>query len=58
MCIDEFRGNSGKIKYQTSIADGNNKEMVDVVKSRFSKDLEEYFGKIDKKEREKVKRYE
>lgn len=36
----------------------NNKEMVDVVKSRFSKDLEEYFGKIDKKEREKVKRYE
>lgn len=55
MCIDEFKGNSGKIKYQTSIADGKNKKMIDVVKSRYLKDLEEYFSKIDKEERERVK---
>jgi len=34
MCIDEFKSNSGKIKYQTSIADGKNKKIIDVVKSR------------------------
>ena len=55
MCIDEFKSNSGKIKYQTSIADGKNKKIIDVVKSRYLKDLEEYFSKISKEERERVK---
>lgn len=58
MCIDEFRGNSRKIKYQTSIADGKNKNMIDVVKSRYLKDLEEHFSKIDKEERERIRQSE
>lgn len=58
MCIDEFKGNSGKIKYQTSIADGKNKNMIDVVKSRYLKDLEEHFSKIDKEERERIRQSE
>ena len=57
MCIDEFKSNSGKIKYQTSIADGKNKKIIDVVKSRYLKDLEEYFSKISKEERERVKMF-
>lgn len=55
LCIDEFKGDSGKEKYQVSIGDGENKQIIDILESRKLEELSKYFSKIPKEEREKVK---
>lgn len=57
MCIDEFKGDSGKEKYQVSIGNGKDHEITDILPSRKIDELSKYFSKITKEEREKVKYY-
>lgn len=53
-CMDEFKGDSGGSKYQTTLADGEAKEIVDILPTRYSKDLDAYFSSIDREERQWV----
>ena len=53
-CMDEFKGDSGGSKYQTTLADGEAKEIVDILPTRYGKDLDAYFSSIDRKERQGV----
>ena len=53
-CMDEFKGDSGGSKYQTTLADGEAKEIVDILPTRYSKDLDAYFSSIDREERQGV----
>lgn len=55
LAIDEFKGNSGGHKYQCILSDPREKKVLDILKSRKSEDLYEYFNSFDMKEREKVK---
>ena len=55
LCIDEFKGDSGGIKYQVNIADGKNHQIVDILPTRYLNDLNAYFQKIPREERAKVK---
>lgn len=55
--IDEFKGDSGGIKYQTILADSNNRAIVDILPSRYYEDLKEYFEGIEKAELLNVKIY-
>lgn len=55
LCIDEFKGDSGKEKYQTILADSKNKKVLDILPSRKLADLKEHFKKIDPGKRDKVK---
>ena len=54
LCIDEFKGDVRTGKYQCSLLNGENHSITDILKSRNSKDLTEYFGRIDKTEKENV----
>lgn len=49
MCIDEFKGDSGKEKYQVSLGDAKNHEIIDILPSRKILELSKYFGNIKKK---------
>lgn len=53
-CMDEFKGDSGGSKYQTTLADGEEKEIVDILPTRYGKDLDAYFSSIDREERQGV----
>ena len=53
-CMDEFKGDSGGSKYQTTLADGEAKEVIDILPTRYGKDLDAYFSSIDRKERQGV----
>ena len=55
LAIDEFKGDSGKEKYQTSIADPERKKLIDILPNRKLDDLNKYFKTIPLKEKEKVK---
>lgn len=55
LCIDEFKGDSGNQKYQCSLLDGVSHKVVDILPSRDLNTLTEYFKKIPKEERDKVK---
>ena len=57
MCMDEFKGDTGGHKYHLSILDGNTHKLIDIVKSRTNKNLNNYFRSIDKDERDQVKYY-
>lgn len=54
LCIDEFKGDVRTGKYQCSLLNGETHSITDIIKSRNSKDLTEYFGGIDKTEKENV----
>ena len=54
LCIDEFKGDIRTGKYQCSLLNGETHSLTDIIKSRNTKDLTEYFGGIDKTEKEKV----
>ena len=41
-------------KYQCSLLNGETHSLTDIIKSRNTKDLTEYFGRIDKTEKENV----
>lgn len=34
LCIDEFKGNSGKYKYQVTLLDGETHKIIDIVECR------------------------
>lgn len=53
--VDEFKGDSGGIKYQTILSDSSIKEIVDILPSRYYEDLREYFNGFEKKELSCVK---
>ena len=53
--IDEFKGDCDNIKYQTIISDSKNQKIIDILPTRFEKDLIEYFSKIPEEERNRVK---
>lgn len=53
-CMDEFKGDSGGSKYQTTLADGEAREIVDILPTRYGNDLAAYFASIDRKERQGV----
>lgn len=55
--IDEFKGDSGGIKYQTILADSNRRKIVDILPSRYYEDLKEYFDGIETAELLNVKIY-
>ncbi|SUB74274.1 Transposase and inactivated derivatives [Peptoniphilus indolicus] len=50
LCIDEFKGDSGNNKYQTSLLNGDTHNIIDVLPSRSKVSLFEYFKKIPSKE--------
>jgi len=43
LSIDEFKGNAGGEKYQTILADPENKKILDILPNRFEADLISYF---------------
>ncbi|MFV1235909.1 ISL3 family transposase, partial [Klebsiella pneumoniae] len=53
-CIDEFKGDSGGSKYQTTLADGEAHRIIDILPTRYGKDLAAYFSSIDRAERRGV----
>lgn len=55
LAIDEFKGNTGKEKYQCILTDPVNKQVIDILPSRNSSELISYFRKWDKKDRRQVK---
>lgn len=55
LCIDEFKGDSGNQKYQCSLLDGSTHSVVDILSTRNLDILSDYFKRIPKSERDKVK---
>lgn len=65
LCIDEFKGESGdwlpeykrhsRIKFHCIIVDGDNRCVIDILRSRREKDLRRYFKKYPLEERMRVK---
>lgn len=55
LCIDEFKGNSGNHKYQCSLPYGLTHCVIDILPTRSIDFLYDYFKKIPKNERDKVK---
>lgn len=52
--IDEFKGDSGKEKYQTIIGDSHRKLVLDVLESRKQEILNKYFNSYDEAEKKSV----
>ena len=48
-CTDEFKGDSGGSKYQTTLADGEAHRIIDILPTRYGKDLAAYFSSIDQR---------
>lgn len=46
--IDEFKGNTGRDKYQCIITDLNNHRIIDILETRFKPDLFSYFKHFDR----------
>ncbi len=55
LCIDEFKGNSGKHKYQVSLVDGETHKIIDILECRKKHALCEYFKKFPKNQLNNVK---
>lgn len=55
LCIDEFKGNSGKFKYQVALIDGETHDVVDILECRHKHALCEYFKKFPKEQLDNVK---
>ena len=55
LCIDEFKGDSGNNKYQTSLLNGDIHSVIDILLSRSKDCLFEYFKRISNIERMSVK---
>lgn len=57
LSIDEFKGNTGKSKYQVALMDNVKGHVLDILPSRKVHDLCEYFKKFPLSERRKVKHF-
>lgn len=55
LCIDEFKGDSGNIKYQTSLLNGSKHSIIDILPTRDKNFLFSYFKSVPSKERQSVK---
>lgn len=55
LCIDEFKGNSGKYKYQVVLLDGETHKIVDILECRHKHFLCDYFKKFPKEQLDNVK---
>lgn len=55
LCMDEFKGDSGGNKYQTSLLNGDTHKIIDILPSREKSSLFEYFRKISTKEKRSVR---
>lgn len=55
LCIDEFKGDSGGFKYQTSLLNGSKHSIIDILPNRDKDFLFNYFKKVPDKERQEVK---
>ena len=55
LCIDEFKGNSGKYKYQVALIDGETHEVVDILECRYKHFLCDYFKKFPQSQLDNVK---
>lgn len=55
LCIDEFKGNSGKYKYQVTLLDGETHKIIDIVECRHKHFLCDYFKKFPKEQLDNVK---
>jgi len=53
--IDEFKGNAGGHKFQCILTDAANNKILDILPSRKTEDLYEYFTSFSARERSKVK---
>lgn len=54
LCIDEFKGNAGKFKYQVALINGETHEVVDILECRQKHFLCEYFKKFSKEQLDNV----
>lgn len=54
ICIDEFKEDSENIKYQTSLLDGSNYSIIDILPSRDKNTLYKYLKKIPKNKKMKL----
>lgn len=54
LCIDEFKGNTGKFKYQVALIDGETHEVVDILECRQKHFLCEYFKKFPQEQLDNV----
>ena len=55
LCIDEFKGNAGKFKYQVALIDGETHNVVDILECRHKHALCEYFKKFPQDQLHNVK---
>ena len=55
LCIDEFKGNSGKYKYQVALLDGETHKIIDVLECRHKHFLCDYFKKFSLEQLDNVK---
>ena len=55
LCIDEFKGNAGKFKYQVALIDGETHNVVDILECRHKHALCEYFKKFPHDQLDNVK---
>ncbi len=55
LCKDEFKGDSGNIKYQTSLLNGSKHSIIDILPTRDKNFLFSYFERISNKEKQGVK---
>lgn len=55
LCIDEFKGNSGKYKYQVALLDGETHKIIDILECRHKHFLCDYFKKFPKEQLDNVK---
>ena len=53
--LDEFKGNSGKYKYQVALLDGETHKIVDIIECRHKHFLCNYFKKFPKEQLDNVK---
>ena len=51
--LDEFKGNSGGQKYNSIVADPQNKEVLDILPNRYENDLIKYFSQFPNKKQVK-----
>lgn len=55
LCIDEFKGNSGKYKYQVALLDGETHKIIDILECRHKHFLCDYFKKFPDEQLNNVK---
>ena len=55
LCIDEFKGDSGGFKYQTSLLNGDKHSIIDILPTRDKNFLFSYFKSVPFKEKQGVK---